>query len=224
MAYQTIRPSSAPYNLTGTGLATFSSDWGVVDPIPTTDLGSLADDSDATYATFSSNSDGVSYDATVLAVDFAPVPGYVEDSQFGAFARISRPWTPAGDDSYQNSVIALYDSSWNLLGSPPLDFSDIAGEGSGDLTFVPADPATYTSGIFFSANRGSLAAGFTAVMMVRANVAAPTEVLRIYEFGLSVDIEHRNRPDRRKYPNPSGGGLGPRRHWPRPRRSITGLN
>lgn len=47
--------------------------------------------------------------------------------------------------------------------------------------------------------------------------------VRVHEFGLVVSKTATNPPQLRKYPNPTGLGVGPTRHWPRPRRGITGI-
>jgi len=43
---------------------------------------------------------------------------------------------------------------------------------------------------------------------------------------LAIRITYTTRPaatTRRKYPNPTGLGVGTRRHWPKPRRGVTGI-
>jgi hypothetical protein len=46
-------------------------------------------------------------------------------------------------------------------------------------------------------------------------------MIRVYELNmLAASV---SPPQLRKYPNPTGLGVGPTRHWPRPRRGITGI-
>lgn len=47
--------------------------------------------------------------------------------------------------------------------------------------------------------------------------------IRVYEVSIDSVWASTNPPQLRKYPNPTGLGVGPARQWPRPRRGITGI-
>lgn len=230
MAYRLIRPTSAPYNLTGPRLAAFCNWYGIVDPLPTADLGSLADDSDATYTTLYSRSNGLLYDSTVVAVDFGPLPGTADSSlNFGAMVRLTNVLMETiGSVTWQNTTWAVFDSTWtsgapNLAGGASIE--DIADLFLEDLPTTTTSYTTADNEFSWNADDSELSAayadGFTVAMAVRINSAGSTPGLVIQEFGLRVNVASR-RPPLRRFPV-ENGAHGPRRLYPPPKdRRIAG--
>lgn len=211
--------------------------------------GSVADGSDATYAQLGGyvDSDGFRH-AESIAADFfydgvTPVALVLQVRLRTDDDVLLSPVTPALNDNpailstVDNVIIDTLDLRWaevkeGLVGSPtwytwavqgdienvpPVDLDDPTDAGGwfpiepGDdaYTALTGDGLRFTFGAFWNGDD--------------TNPDIRRAWIDLYEMRLIVATRS-NTPMRRKYPNPTGQGVGPTRHWPRPRRGVGGIN
>lgn len=219
MTVTLVRPSGLPYD--GSAFASFTV---VDDPlVPVmTGGGSLADDSDATFATIAGRQDALIH-TTIVAVDFAAVPGltFDPDANGAIFNTMFRVLRLAGTADDATPITTL---SWAIIA----DGSMAMHGGVADAALPQNDPAsiatdTITTYVTDGVSSPDYVLALAAVESMRANpftlvvsaqVTNPTlvDVLNVYEVGLLLDLApaRRRAPSCRKYPR------APDRRYPPP--------
>lgn len=103
-------------------------------------------------------------------------------------------------------------TAFDLLSGPGHDYS---------LTFTPADYVASAPVVMSFLSAGDWAVQFDPEGAKNIWIATPVTG----DNAIFADVTWATRaPMRRKYPNPTGQGVGPARHWPRPRRGVGGIN
>ena len=208
MVYTLVRPSSLPYD--GSAYASLLN--FIPEAFTQGGNGSLADDVDSTYVNANSLLDDTGDEhVSLIAVDFPAVD--VLSLLFGTMFRVAR----LADASVLNN------SRWNVF--TPGSATSILAFGDMHDVFSPKSPGmipttatSLTTGTDwyslggdadFAATHAAIAAGgLTLVFSASSLAATRTDIYRIFECGLLLDLGGSRRPSLRQLHRGGRGGIG----------------